>query len=115
MQITGIIFVKVDGALQQSLPGAKLSLGGKERTMVTGHKVYGYTEKVVPATGTFEIAHKAGLDLVALQAKVDSTLEFISDTGDTYMVRNAVCTKPTELAEEGKSPFEFSGDPAEKI
>jgi hypothetical protein len=115
-QLNGIIFIKLDGGLVQSLPGAKLNLGGYERTLITGHSVYGYTQKLVPSSGTFELAAGAGTDLLGMQNKVNATLEFQADAGDTYIVRNAVCTKPTELADgEGKSPYEFQGPPAEKI
>lgn len=116
-QITGIVFIKIDGALQQSKEGSgKLILGGKERTPVVGHKVYGYSEKVIPSTVEFTLAHTAGYDLQGVQDKVDSTIEFATDTGDTYLVRNAFATKPAELSEgEGEVALEFMGDPAELV
>lgn len=115
-QITGIVYVKVDGALQRSKEGAKIMLGGKERTAQVGHKVYGYAEKVVPATVEFTLAHVGGDDLIALQNKVDSNLEFITDTGDTFLVANAFSTKPAELTGgEGDAAFEFQGDAAEVV
>lgn len=115
-QITGIVFVKVDGALQRSKEGAKLTMGGKERTAQVGHSVYGYAEKVVPAVVEFTLAHVGGDDLIGLQNKVDSTLEFETDTGDSYLVANAFCTKPAELTGgEGDVAFEFNGDAAELV
>jgi hypothetical protein len=113
-QVTGIVYLKIDGALQRSKEGAKLSLGGKERTPQVGHSVYGYSEKVVPATLEFTLAHVGGDDLIGLSNKIESTLEFETDTGDIYMVRNAFCTKPAEITGgEGDVSFEFAGDPAE--
>lgn len=115
-QITGIVRLKIDGELQRSKDGAKLGLGGKERTPITGHSLYGYSEKVVPATVEFVLAHTAGLDLRGISDKVESTLEFETDTGDTYLVRNAFCTNPAELeGGEGNTPLKFAGDPAELI
>ncbi len=113
-QVTGIVFVKIDGELQRSKEGAKLILGGKERTAQTGYKVYGFSEKVVPATVEFTLAHVGGDDLEGLQNKVDSTIEFETDTGDTYLVANAFSTKPAELTGgEGDVALEYMGDPAE--
>lgn len=113
-QVTGIVRVKVDGELQRSKEGAKLNFGGKERTMQTGHSVYGPSEKIVPSVLSFTLAHMGGDDLLGLAAKLDSTLEFETDTGDTYIVSKACCTKPPELTGgEGDVTFEFSGQPAE--
>lgn len=114
-QVTGIVTVKIDGTLVRSKDGASLDFGGFERTMQTGYKVYGYTQKVAPSVLTFTLAHVGGDDLVGLAAKVDSTIEFITDTGDTYIMKSAVCTKPAKLTGgDGDAEFEFQGEPAEK-
>lgn len=115
-QVTGVVFVKIDGVLVRSNEGAKLNLGGKERAARVGHSVYGYSEKVVPSQLEFTLSHVGGDDLIGIQHKVDSTIEFQTDTGDTYMVANAFCVNPAELSGgEGQVPFVFQGDPAEKI
>lgn len=115
-QITGVVIVKVDGAIQRSKEGAKIMLGGKERTPIVGHNVYGFSEKVVAATLEFTLAHTATDDLVDLQNKIDSTLEFETDTGKTYMIANAFSTKPAELTGgEGDVSFAFAGNPAEEV
>ena len=115
-QVTGIVQVKVDGTLLRSKEGAKLMLGGRTRTAVSGYKLYGYSEKFEPASVEFTLAHVGGDDLVGISAKVSSTIEFITDTGDTYLIANAFCTKPAELSDgEGDVSFEFQGDPAEIV
>ncbi len=115
-QVTGIVLLKIDGELQRSKDGAKLNIGGKERTPQTGHSVYGFSEKVVPATLEFTLAHTAGMDLRGLSDKTASTLEFQTDTGDNYLVRNAFCTNPADLtAGEGDVSLQFAGDPAELV
>jgi hypothetical protein len=112
-QVTGIVKVYVNGSLQRSNEGAKLNVGGKERAAQTGHSVYGYTEKVVPASVTFELAHMADTDLVELAATVDATVRFECDTGLTYMIANAFVSKPPELTGgDGKVSMEMQGDPA---
>lgn len=114
-QVTGITFVKVDGELLRTKEGAKLMMGGREATMQVGHSVYGPAFKTVPAELEFSIAHVGGDDLIGMQLKTNSTLEFITDTGDTYMMKNATCMNPTELTGgEGEATFKFAGNAAEK-
>ncbi len=114
--VTGIVIVKVDGDIMRSKEGAKIMLGGYERTPVTGHKLYGPARKFVAATLEFTLAHTGDTDLLGIQSKISSTLEFECDSGQTYMIGNAFCTKPAELTGgEGDVAFEFSGDPAELV
>ena len=113
-QLTGIVTVKLNGALQRSKEGAKLMIGGKERTMQTGYKVYGYTEKVVPSECEFTVVHAAGDNMRETSDLVDITLEFETDTGDTWIVGNASCTNPAEITGgDGEVNYKFAGDPAE--
>lgn len=113
-QVTGIVFIKVDGDLLRSKEGAKLTLGGKERTAQTGHSVYGFSEKVVPSQLEFTIAHTGGDDLEGLQNKTNSNIEFQTDTGDIYIIRRAFSTRPADLTGgEGDATFEYMGQPAE--
>jgi hypothetical protein len=113
-QVTGIVMIKLGGALQRSMEGATLDLGGKEREMVVGHSVYGHKEKVVPSVCTFKTAHVGGDDLIGTAATTDGTLEFETDTGDTYIVSGAVCTKSAKLnGGSGEVEWEFQGKPAE--
>lgn len=115
-QITGIVYVKLDGQLMRSEPGARLKLGGKQRTARVGHSVYGFSEAVVQAEVEFTMLHVGGDDLIGIQNKVDSTLEFITDTGDTYLVSGAFCVNPAEIAGgEGQVPWIFHGNPAEVV
>lgn len=112
-QVTGIVFVKVNGDLLRSKEGAKLMLGGKERTAQTGHSVYGYSEKVVPSQVECTISHLADTDLNALNDTVDATVTFETDTGVVYTVPNSFLTKPPELTGgDGDVALEFQGDPA---
>lgn len=116
MQVTGIVYVKVDSVLLRSKEGASLSFGGKERTAVVGHSVYGPSEKIVPSVVEFTLAHTEDDDLIALHNKKDATIEFITDTGASWLVRNAFSTTPPKLTGgEGDVPFVFNGDPAEPV
>lgn len=115
-QVTGIVYVKVDGQLLRSNEGASLELGGKSREPRVGNRLYGFSEKVVPAKCEFTLAHVGGDDLIGLQDKVDGTLEFETDTGDSYLMANSFCTQPAKISGgSGEVPFIFVGEPAEKI
>lgn len=115
-QVTGIVKIKVDGALLRSKEGASIEFGGKERTPQMGHSFYGMSEKLVPAIISFTLAHVGGDDLIGLQNKLDTQLLYITDTGDTYKVQNAATTKPLKLTGgEGDVEVEMAGDIAEKL
>ena len=113
-QVTGIVKVYVNGTLMRSKEGAKLSMGGKERTAQVGHSVYGYSEKVIPATVAFNVAHTSDAGVLAdLNDAVNATVRFETDTGLVYNIANAFTTKPCELAGgEGDVTVEMQGDPA---
>lgn len=114
-QLTGIAFLKVDGALLQSKPGAKLKLGGKKREMKSGHKVYGYTESVEPAELDCTIYHSAAVDVEALRNAIASVILFETDTGVTYQVSNSALMETPELTDgDGELSLKFQGDPAEQ-
>lgn len=113
-KISGIARIKMDGELLESLPGAELDLGGVEREMKTGHRVYGYTEKVMPSVLTCSIVWKNETPIEDIRKLTDGLILFESDNGITYKVSNAVCTKTVKVKDEsGEVALEFGGDPAE--
>lgn len=115
-KVTGIVTIKVDSVLVRSEEGAELDLGGFERTSRMGHSRYGASEKAVPSKVKFTTAHVGGDDLIGMQKITEGTIEFETDTGDTYLVANATCMKPAVLTGgEGKVAWEFEGDAAEKV
>lgn len=112
-QITGIVYVHVNGKLQRSKEGASLKLGGSARTWHSGHKVYGYTEKINPSEVDFTICHVADDDIVALNETVDATLRFETDTGKVFLINNAGNDgEGTLTGGEGDFTVKFFGDPA---
>jgi hypothetical protein len=115
-QVTGTVILRRNGEVLRSKEGAELTLGGKERTLIKGHSVYGYSEKVAEGMIKCTIAHVGGDDIIGWSNTVDGTLEFETDTGDTYLLANAVCTNVVTLkGGEGDVELEFGGDPAVKI
>lgn len=114
-QLTGIAFIKVDGVMLQSKPGAKLKLGGKKREPKVGHKVYGFTESVEASELDCTIFHSAATDVEAFRNAVASVILFETDTGVTYQVSNAFLMETPELSDgEGELSLKFSGEPAEQ-
>jgi len=111
-QVTGIVKIYLSGALQRSKEGATLETGGKERAAVTGHSVYGFTEKVVPSKVNFDLAHTSDTDVLEINDMVKETVKFETDTGLTYLITNAFTTKPCTVKGGGDCPVEMMGDPA---
>jgi hypothetical protein len=112
----GVAKIKIDGELLESLPGAKIDLGGKERTAVTGSfSLHGFAEKIKPAQVECEISLGPKTDLKKLSDIVGATIQFECDTGQTYVVNNAFNTVTAVVTEGegGKIPLVFQGDPAE--
>jgi hypothetical protein len=114
-QVTGICYVKVNGSVLRTKEGATLDLGGKARTPVVGHEVYGYAEKVQPAVLEAKLAHTADTDLTDIKDWVDATLIFETDTGKQFIVANAFTTDTVKLsAGEGDIDLKMAGAPAEE-
>lgn len=112
-QVTGIVKVYLNGALQRSKEGAKLKLGGKERTAQVGHAVYGFSEKVVPSELEFTLSHMPDTDLIALRDLTGATARFECDSGTTYVIPNAFVSEPPELTGgDGDVGVKMMGDPA---
>ena len=114
--ILGIVKIKVDGKLQRSLPGAKLQVGGYDRTSSVGHKRYGAYRTFIPSKLDFSVAKTADLDVRALKDLEGATLIFEGDDGRSYLVPNVDCVSGGEISDGGAGvSFSFEGDPAEDL
>ena len=117
-QRLGKAFIKWDGKLLESMPDAKLDLGGVTRTPVTGaNAVLGFSEKVKESTIECEISMSAETRLAELAAIKDATITFECDTGQTYIIRNGFLIDPPSATagDGGKVPLKFSGPAAEEM
>ncbi|RMG58795.1 MAG: phage tail protein [Gammaproteobacteria bacterium] len=116
-QLLGTAYIKVDGDLLRSNPGAKIDLGGQVREPVVGAgTVHGYAEKTKEATVECEISLAKGDSLETIRSITNATITFECDTGQVYIVRHAFLTDPPVLSEGegGKIPLKFAGMPAEE-
>lgn len=118
MQKLGIAYIKADGELLESMPDAKINIGGVTREPVNGgNAVLGYSEKVVHAEVECEIAVSPSTSLVTIAGWKDITVTFECDTGQVYIVRNAWLVEPpaATASEGGKVPLKFAGPPADEM
>lgn len=117
MQLTGRAFIKLNGNLLRSKEGAKLNLGGVNRPPVTGDTgVHGYTERPVAPWIECTISHGADTNLQELADFRDGSVSFETDTGKSYVLREAWCENPPELTTgEGEVTLRFSGMSAEEV
>jgi hypothetical protein len=109
-QCTGKAVIRVNGKELRAFDDATLDIGGVEREAVKGSgKVFGFKEATKEPSMECKIAHKQDTDLVELGAIVDATVIFESDTGDTYILRDAFVTETPKLnAQDGSVDLKFS-------
>ena len=114
----GKAVVKADGKAFDSLPGAKIDIGGTERgTVVGGNKVLGYSETPKQSKVELEISVGKDTSLEELRAMDNVTISFECDTGQQYVVQGAWLTNTPEATAQdgGKVPLTFEGPPAEEM
>lgn len=111
MKLTGRVFLDVSGyGRLASKEGAKLKLGGVERTGVLSDTgPVGFQEKpVMPGISDIKIPHHAGIDLELFANMTDVSVTFQTDTGKTYILQGAYVKNSLELA-SGEFALEFEG------
>lgn len=118
-QVTGIVYVTVDGVTIQSKPGAKIDFGGftKKPVMANGD-LAGHAHECVPASVECTMVHRA--DSAAALEKIrnadDSVILFQTDTGVTYSVERAALENPPSLTGgEGDVSLRWTGAKAKKL
>lgn len=113
----GRAFIKTDGSLLETMPGAKIDIGGVARKEVVGSHGGGFAEEHKLATLDCEIMMGPETSLAAIGAIDDATVTFECDTGQIYVMRNAwVAETPAATeGEGGKVPVKFQSEPAEEV
>lgn len=105
-QVTGRVFISLNGARIRSKEGASLEMGGIEReASISDAGVDGYMEKVTAPKVDCKISHTAQTKLITLQG-FTGTLTFETDSGRVYTLTEAWCAKPPKL-EKGEVTLEF--------
>lgn len=107
-QVTGRIFISLAGQRIRSKEGASLDIGGvTNEEAISDSGVDGYTSKISAPKVECKINHTVNTKLKDLQS-FQGTLIFETDSGRTYTLIDAWCSKPPKL-EKGEVSLEFSG------
>lgn len=105
-QVTGRVFLSLNGQRIRSKEGASLEMGGVERdAAISDAGVDGYSEKIVAPKVSCKISHTASTSMSTIQA-FTGTLIFTTDTGKVYTLIDAWNAKPPHL-EKGEITLEF--------
>lgn len=97
-QVTGKVYITINGMRLRSKEGAKLNTGGIEREpAMSDSGVDGYSEKTAAPQVDCTINHTADVSLQEIQNFKDGTLTFETDTGAIFTLKDAWCAKPPEL------------------
>lgn len=113
----GILFLKVNGSIQDAKGNFSYNLGKPKRESIVGaDKVHGYKEMPQPAFIEGEITDSASLDLAALIATDDATITLELANGKVIVLRNAwYAGEGTGQTEEGNIQCRFEGASAEEV
>jgi hypothetical protein len=113
--LTGRAFITIAGRRLASKEGAKLGLGNLERTGELGDAgVLGYIEKPTVPYIECTIAHDASTRLSEFRDMIDVTVNFDTDTGRSYVLRNAWSAKHLEM-DKGEVALRFEGMSCEEV
>lgn len=110
----GRAIIKINGKIVKSMPGATIDVGGYARTTQTGDNgVHGFTREYKPAKIECQCAFGAQ-DRIADFDFDEATIEFICDSGQTYVVTDGWTTETPQLGKEGIK-LTIEGPPAEEM
>lgn len=113
--LSGRAFIRVNGVTLISLPGAKMSPGGFERTPVVADVGYvGFTEKPLHAEIECEIVVDADTDILALAEATNATVTFETSNGRVWLMRGgALASPPAYEGSESKASLKYIGHAVE--
>ena len=111
--VTGIVQIKIDGSRQRIEGVPSMIMGGTESDAVLGDRYHGEQDKPVAGQMTFTLVHMADTKLKDVQAWKGVTVEYLPDTGGSYVMTNAKVVNSLEL-NEGKVEVVMRGDPIDE-
>lgn len=115
-QYFGRAVITADGMTLDTMPGAKLELGGvvrKEKT--TDHRT-GFVEELKPGRVECEVGFSSETDAEKYRSLVNATVLFSCDTGQKYMVKEAFVEDGVKLeGKDGKMSLKLTGQAAEPM
>lgn len=114
---TGIVFIKVNGELLQSLPGARLKLGGYKNNPRVGHRFYGTSQSVETSELECTMPYNQATPIEDLRNLADAVATFETDTGIVYTISQVSTMESLELTdgEDATLSLKLQGAPAERV
>lgn len=117
-KIHGRATIRFNGQVFETDDDATLQVGGlKNNDRTTGNKFY-YNQSFIPSTVTCKIPVTKDVSIKQFQEMNEAELQFASDTGRVYIIRNAAQTGDVQLqggSDNGKIELTFNGEPAEEM
>ena len=114
-QLTGRAFITAAGKRLPSKEGAKIGFGNLERTGETGDAgVLGYTEKPTIPYVECTVKHSNEMSLREFADMVDVPVSFDTDSGRSFVLRNAWCAKALEM-DKGDVHLRFEAMSCEEV
>jgi hypothetical protein len=111
-KVTGIIKIYVNGSLYRvKKDSSSMDMGGYENTPVCGHEYYGSTSTFKPGTVECRLVHMSDTDLEEVDNISGANVRFETDTGKTYLMRNADRAETVKLEAGGEVPLKLHGSP----
>lgn len=115
-QVSGKITISTASmGVLRSKPGATLDFGGFKRDVVEDDQgIAGYTETPVAPSIEGSFVHKGGLSIKGLADITNEDISFETDTGSHFVIRQAWCTEPPQLA-SGEVKLKFTGISCDEV
>lgn len=116
-KVVGQVTITVDGERWPTDGQSTLDLGGVTRNSVLGDYDAGsFNETPKPSQLDCTLLVKRGRSLGQIGAIDNATITMVTDTGQTYVVRNAYVSEPPVLTtNDGKAKVVMMGPPAEEL
>ncbi|MGE4302442.1 MAG: phage tail tube protein [Novosphingobium sp.] len=115
-QVVGQARVKVDGTVYSTSGESTMDIGGPSRESVKGdYEAGAYKEMTNEAKLDTTLLYKRGVSLADLRAIDDATVLFETDTGVTWIMREAYVAEVISFGQDGKAKVVFQSGPAEEV
>ena len=115
-RVVGQMKVKIDGDTFATAGETTLEIGGPMREAVPGDYDAGsFKEATKEAKAEVTLLYKRGVSLANLRSVDNATLILETDTGQTWIVRNAYVADVISFTQDGKAKVVFQGPPAEEM
>lgn len=116
-RVTGQVRIRIDGELYPTDGESSMEIGGPVREAVAGdYEAGAFKEMTAPAKCETSLLYKGGVMLGAIRAIDNATLTLETDTGHTWIMRNAYVAEVISFSgSDGKARVVFQSGPAEQM